>query len=789
MKLCITRYLSIACLVASYVLFSPFVLAEVLVDIRSAAPIASRVDQVDYVARISECGSLAYIKAGSSSNLIEFTAQQTSPVVGKLSACEIQFSLYGGERYAPTVELSFLNGDVKNHSEIYFDEFDSPNLSFNNVSFVDKNDQQYLVINVSADDNSDIAYIGFEALGLRAYKLRLVGGVLESAKKDAFANTGGSIRVYPDEEGQSEFTYAIPVTQALSAEAIAHDALVILDLIAVDSSGNHSTYSKIAFTGTDVAEEIYSLTTMPDNIILSNSLETVSIVPTVDFQFRGPTSLAGENNLVSYSSTNTSVVAVTAGGVVYPVAESSGQTASILVSYPGLDTVEIPVTVDYTKFLTGLVVNGVDGSNPLVLDSLNTFYSLPQVMGQFNDESTSVLSDRLKVALSVSPESASILEINESNEIKSKAILTSDSPVLLTVYLTAKPEIQVMIPVISTDAIPSVSLSVPTSVKVGTDLELVVDASDDVGIANITYWMNGAVIGRDKEAPYQLILPISPEMNGEPLTFYAVAMDTAGKTALSQEYSVIVTPAESTFVASVKFTKPIDLERYVEKSDFLFEVSYSLGIIPNTQNSSDISYIEFFMDGRQVGAANYPNYKLVDKIIDNQRKKELFEIWELSTQLPGISTAETTLGISATVYGRNGASKEVPGKIIKIVKNRQPQIQMSNPVSGDPVTVGQTLKFEATVVDDTLPLGTTITFYLDDREVHSALYVDEESKFDGHYDLKSTTFTFDYPIDEEMLGRTLQVKASVADFHGSVADTELISVPVRGDQPPTVAIS
>lgn len=57
--------------------------------------------------------------------------------------------------------------------------------------------------------------------------------------------------------------------------------------MAVDASGNQKSFSTIAFTGDNVDEVANSLVASPSRIIFTNLLETATIGPSVDFQFRG----------------------------------------------------------------------------------------------------------------------------------------------------------------------------------------------------------------------------------------------------------------------------------------------------------------------------------------------------------------------------------------------------------------------------------------------------------------------------------------------------------------------
>jgi hypothetical protein len=140
-----------------------------------------------------------------------------------------------------------------------------------------------LIIEATVHDDTDIQYVGFSATGLRASDLRAAGGIVDIARKNAFAATDGIQKVYPHADDQGLFELVLPVRSELDAAAIAHDGVVLIDIVAVDSSGNQSSLSQISFTGKDVVEEASDLQVNPSQITFTNLLETATLIPSVNF--------------------------------------------------------------------------------------------------------------------------------------------------------------------------------------------------------------------------------------------------------------------------------------------------------------------------------------------------------------------------------------------------------------------------------------------------------------------------------------------------------------------------
>jgi len=73
----------------------------------------------------------------------------------------------------------------------------------------------------------------------------------------------------------------------------------VVQAVAVDASGNQSSFSDSRFIGESVEEAARSIAVHPDRLVFSDALQSAPLVPEVDFEFRGPTPLAGLGNGIS----------------------------------------------------------------------------------------------------------------------------------------------------------------------------------------------------------------------------------------------------------------------------------------------------------------------------------------------------------------------------------------------------------------------------------------------------------------------------------------------------------
>jgi hypothetical protein len=244
---------------------------------------------------------------------------------------------------------------------------------------------QRLNVTFQAADDTDISYVSVQATGLRVSDLRAAGGVITRARRKAFADTSGSVRIYPERDDQNTFEYSLKIDSPLSVEEMLHNALVLVEVQAVDASGNQSSFSEVVIVGEDTEEQVFGMEVAPSRIIFTNAMEVVQLITSIEFQFRGWVPLPGAGHGIGFSSSDPSLVHVSGDGRVYPLAETGASPVFVSVSFPGLETMQVPVEVSFTKELTGLRLDGYAPGQTVVLDSLNRFYPLPTVLGVFND--------------------------------------------------------------------------------------------------------------------------------------------------------------------------------------------------------------------------------------------------------------------------------------------------------------------------------------------------------------------------------------------------------------------
>ena len=179
--------------------------AAVGVDLRAADPLHASSQKAAYVLRISDCMELIEVRAGSAQGPVFYSPADIRRLSGDAGAGELEFALQGEGRLYPHVELTFLDGEVQNYSELFAAETNAPSVSFQSVSINPDGHDQRLNVTFQAADDTDISYVSVQATGLRVSDLRAAGGVITRARRQAFADTSGSVRIYPERDDQNTF--------------------------------------------------------------------------------------------------------------------------------------------------------------------------------------------------------------------------------------------------------------------------------------------------------------------------------------------------------------------------------------------------------------------------------------------------------------------------------------------------------------------------------------------------------------------------------------------------------
>jgi hypothetical protein len=489
--------------------------------------------------------------------------------------------------------------------------------------------------------------------------------------------------------------------------------------------------------------------------------------------------LAGPGNDVQYESSHPGLVAVTPAGLAYPVAETGSEAVFITVQYPGTDPVSIPVEVDPTKSLIALEVGELQPGDVFTLDGLNSPVALPSIFGVFDDSPPTRVEVRSQFALELESNNP-LLEVDADGNLVARSVIPASVPAQLVIRLRDQPSIEVVVLVAAADGLPVVKFDAPSASVAPAVVDLVAEVSDDVGVREVRFLVDGAVVGKRTTAPYSLSFSLSELMAGRTLTLQAVATDSSGQERFSGERSLLVRSLRSSSLPELDFVKPKDVQRVVERAPFEIQVEREVSEEFSIR-SSPIHYIEFFLDGRLATTA-YFGFR-------EERDERFFEVWRATSQAGPAALTETSLSISGVMHGRDGTQKELPARLIRVIKNSAPSALISRPVEGGSVSVGQTLQVVTQVLDDTLGMGTQIQLLVNGDIAAESYFYDATLRYEDAFEPQTTSRTFSVPIVDELLGDTLELSVRVFDYHEASFTSSPVRLSVKNDQPPQVALS
>jgi hypothetical protein len=436
----------------------------VTLDLHALVPLRDNPTIGSYELSISDCTRLVAVDIDEGGGARSLSTTELVRPVGGGVACRARFDVSGVRRLQPAVTLRFNDGTSQAYSEAFSVEEAEPQLAFAGVALSNVSGQQHLNVTVTVHDDVDISAVTFDVTGLNASDLRAAAGVVEAARPKAFAKLLTPERVLPTRDNQTEFSVSIPVSRRLTADEIAHDGVVMLDVTAADASGNETHISRIAFTGGDVKEEVLGLHANPSRILFTTLLESATVVPTVDFQFRGATALPGLGSGASYESSHPSLVAVSRGGVVTPVAETGSTQVFVTVSYPGAPSVQVPVEVNQSRHLVRLEPGEPALGGAMVLPNLNSWFPLPPVFGVFDDGSRLPVTDQFPREVALEPAAAGLLSYDPKRGLRASAVIPAEAPLEMVLSLRRQPDIKTSVDVTARDGAPSLQLSCPSIV-------------------------------------------------------------------------------------------------------------------------------------------------------------------------------------------------------------------------------------------------------------------------------------------------------------------------------------
>ncbi|MGR6871843.1 Ig-like domain-containing protein [Pseudomonas sp. HK3] len=656
------------------------------VDIRLLSQLSSFETEKEFSVSVSDCTSLSHIEYNSVKYLVSDAIRLPSSQVGcqflglkKLMASQSQI----------TLDLVETNGAVETISESFILENEPPLLSLQSSS-ISIEPSQVVNLSFNVSDDTDVSYLSLSIQGLRVSDLRNAGGVVESVQSESFIDFSG--RFYPSSDLSTKISMAIPFSKLLPLDVIAGDGVLIIEAEAVDASGNISVVSEFEYTGETIDDEIQDFSALNDSILITNMLDYVQILPVVKYKFRGEVPLVGRGSGASYEVSDSEFLGVTESGVVFAKKEVDKKGLSVNVSYPGAETVVLPIELVFSRKITSLFFTGYLDDAVLPLVGLNQYHNLPQLSAKFDDGTIAKLSDTFPFSVSLEDTVSKFADIS-AKKIASKAEISQESPIYLNVSSPRLEGLLFPLPVSIEDAHPKIQLNTTSRVTVGGVIEINADVSDDVQVSKVIFKQNGNEIASRDNYPYTLNINAVDSMNGSTFNYSAVVIDNIGQQTESIIVSATVGEEIKASKPSYVLESPSNALAVVEGSFFWYRAAHDLGEIkPNIRTNSNISSVKVFLDDEEIGSTRFPKIEERNIEVDTEKEKHLFEVWEMKFKAPIISTHETSQSIYAKYTLNDGSIYRDETRLIRIIENKEPTVLVASPENNATVTAGQKIK-------------------------------------------------------------------------------------------------
>lgn len=733
----------------------------------------------------------------STSNSFVFSASDCSRIVsvqytnseGELTdsqltdQCEYSFSLAEGNQ--PAITITYIDGTTDTYSESFSQDTISPEIYFESVNIIEENEQQSLVVTYQATDNADISKVGIDLKGITASALRGAGGVVDNALTSAFANSAGYQIIIPKTNAQTSFSLKIPFDRKLSAQQIYADGLLLLNAYVIDAYGNKAVTSSIEKTGGTLEEKVLGWRVFPERVSINDPFQSVTLLPYINFEFRGETVSAGEGLGVTYTSSDPEHVKVSSDGTVYVSPDADSKNATITVNYPSLNSIDVPIEVNFSKKLKGLSF----GSETLTIPSLNKAITLPPIEAIYENGDKFRVSQQYAVDIEIPEFASNYLKI-ENNEITSLLPISSTTPVLLTFYLANDPTIKGEVAVSAIDALPNVDLTTPIEIVKGKQATLVAKPVDDVSVFKVDFLVEGKLAATVTSPPYEFLINISEFQTAPNVKVQARVTDSAGQTGYSAQKSIMVIDEDSIVIPDMTFEKPIQNQRVVAGTRVDFKLSHNLGEAKKSfEKTTGIERVNFYVDGKNVGTASFPGFE-VRKIKTplGEEKDYLFETWSLKYNTQNTTIKQKSVPVYAE-FVQGIKTQATPSRFLNLIRNTAASLNLQHPQHETDVIAGGTTTAVLQIMDDTLFLGTDVEILLNGRVVDSHTIFDNDYEEKNELSKPTAILKREIDIDPELLGDIANIQVKVTDFHGEITQSEVIRTNVKSDQGPSVSLS
>jgi len=293
---------------------------------------------------------------------------------------------------------------------------------------------------------------------------------------------------------------------------------------------------------------------------------------------------------------------------------------------------------------------------------------------------------------------------------------------------------------------PSVSISSPIDRNLvqGENVKFVVEAIDDVAVSDVTFFVNGSVVGTDNSAPFEWSYHVPEDSTGIEVTAWATDYAFNIGRSIDITYAVL-----ENVVPSATLVSPTN--------DFVASEGSFIQYHVDAQDLNGIERVDFYFAGQAVGSDRVPPY-------------------EFEYQIPFNFEVDQVVTISARAVDTAGAIGFTELSSITVQIDPLPIISMTFPVDGDEVIPGATLPITSQVFDNRLVKY--VDFYIEGTK-YRRNYVDQvESEQSYNYFVR----------DEDVNRGYIRIYTVAIDDFDQESKSEEVRVSVLPNNNPSIRL-
>jgi hypothetical protein len=232
---------------------------------------------------------------------------------------------------------------------------------------------------------------------------------------------------------------------------------------------------------------------------------------------------------------------------------------------------------------------------------------------------------------------------------------------------------------------PTASIASPTGGNVSGTVTVTANASDNVGVARIDFYVNGSKVGSDSAAPFQYAWNTTTLANGS-ATLRAIAVDAAGNTGQSALVTVnvanAVVPPPDTTKPTVNIASPTG-----------GNVSGTVAVTANASDNVGVTKVEFYVNGALAATDTAAPYQYS---------------WNTGARANGSATLSARAFDAAGNIGQSAnVTVNVANVVTPPVDTTKPTVNIASPTGGN---VSGTVTVSANAADN---VGVTkVEFYV-----------------------------------------------------------------------------